>query len=156
MSKRILVVDDYPAMLALVQAVLEAFTDYSVRTACDGTTAQTIIGESQPFDLALLDLNLSEKLCGLELAPVIRQYSPACAIVYVTGYDLPVNLLDGGTPYTGYLRKPFHLRELLSEVKRALHVTSAEPAIGKSPALDEVYAIAPLISGRRNALKPAR
>jgi CheY-like chemotaxis protein len=144
MSKRILVVDDYPAMLALIQAILEAFTHYSVRTANDRTTAQTIVGENQPFDLALLDVNLG-KLSGLELVPIIRQYSPACAIVYVTGREVPANLLDERPPYTGYLRKPFHVRDFLGEVRRALNVTTAEPAIGKSPALNEVYTVAPLI-----------
>jgi two-component system, cell cycle response regulator CpdR len=133
MSKRILVVDDYPAMLTLIRAVLEAYTDYSVETTHDGKSAQTIIGNNKPFDLILLDIGLPGKPNGLELAPIIRQHSPGCAIVYVTGQDLPAKLLDYRPPYTGHLKKPFHIRDLVSEVERALHLVAAEPVIGKSP-----------------------
>jgi two-component system, cell cycle response regulator CpdR len=132
MPKRILVVDDYPAMLTLIRAVLEAYTDYSVQTTHDGTSAQTIICKNKPFDLILLDITLPGKPNGLELAPVIRQHSRACAIVYVTGRDLPAKLLDERPPYTGHLKKPFHIRDLLNEVERALRVVAAEPVNSKS------------------------
>lgn len=133
MPKRILVVDDYPAMLSLIRAILEGYTDHSVWTAHDGTTAQTIVGNDGPYDLVLLDIGLPGKPNGLELAPIIRQHSPGCAIVYVTGQDLPAKLLDERPPYTGHLKKPFHIMDLLREVERALHLVAAEPVIGKLP-----------------------
>jgi CheY-like chemotaxis protein len=147
MPKRILVVDDYSALLTLTRAVLEGYTDHSVWTAHDGSTAQTIIGENKPFDLVLLDIGLPGQPNGLELAPVIRQHSPACAIVYVTGRDLPAKLLDAGPPYTGHLKKPFHIADLLREVERAFHVAATEPVIGKSPALEAPWRCAPRSAG---------
>jgi hypothetical protein len=54
----------------------------------------------------------------------------------MTGRDLPAKLLDAGPPYTGHLKKPFHIGDLLPEVERAFHAAATEPVIGKSPALE--------------------
>jgi CheY-like chemotaxis protein len=155
MPKRILVVDDYPALLTLTRAVLEEYADHSVWTAHDGPTAPAIIGENKLFDLVLLDIGLPGKPNGLELAPVIRQHLRACAIVYMTRRDLPAKLLDAGPPYTGHLKKPFHIGDLLREVERVFHVAATEPIIGKSPA-PEVYTVVPLISSCSDTLKADR
>lgn len=125
MRKRILVVEDDPAMRNLAQAILEELGGHAVRTACDGSSAHTLLRVNEPFDLVLLDITLAGGESGLDIAKSIRgRY--ACPIVFMTGHDL---LSEQRAAADGYLKKPFHCHELVDEVERVLRVaTIGSPA----------------------------
>ena len=68
--KKILIVDDEPAILNLLQYNLEA-EHYQVETATDGQEALDKV-RSEPFDFIILDLMLPS-LSGLDVTRKIRE-----------------------------------------------------------------------------------
>lgn len=127
--KRILVVDDDPAILEALSFALQ--DDYDVQTCRDGADALSLLPLFQP-DLILLDLKM-KGLDGILTLHAIRRAHPTLPVVIVTGWstkewaeraaDLRVS---------GYLKKPFDIDQLthrLAEVLRANdQATPASPA----------------------------
>jgi CheY-like chemotaxis protein len=83
-SKRILIVDDDPTMVALLTVVLEnAQGPYTVDTASMGGEALARIAGQRP-DLVLLDLSLPD-MTGLDVLERIRQADPSIPVIMMTG-----------------------------------------------------------------------
>ncbi|HUS24538.1 MAG TPA: response regulator [Candidatus Binatia bacterium] len=83
---RILVVDDNPDALDMLQALLE--TDgHEVLCAADGESALALVADGPPCDMALLDIGLPG-MDGFKLARALRQLpSWDCTfLVALTGY----------------------------------------------------------------------
>ena len=72
MSKRVLIVDDEPRYLRLLEANLRT-EGYEVATAQDGVQAVDIFS-SQPIDLILLDI-MMPRMDGFSTCQRIREYS---------------------------------------------------------------------------------
>ncbi len=113
----ILVVDDEPHVVRLVQANLQA-SGYQVLTANDGRVALRAVEDSQP-DLVILDLMMPD-LDGYEVCRRIREYSDVPIIVLTArGAEIDkITCLDAGAD--DYLTKPFSVRELLARVRAVL------------------------------------
>jgi two-component system KDP operon response regulator KdpE len=117
-SKKILVVDDEPAQLRLVEQVL-ANNGYEVLKASSGPEALRVIFEQKP-DLVLLDV-VMPGVDGWQTCSRIREVSDI-PIIMLTGRrnteeDI-VRGLDHGADE--YLSKPLGNRELLARVRAAL------------------------------------
>ncbi len=99
--KHVLVVDDEPAIRALVVASLES-SDCAVETVADGAGAFASL-ETQRPDLILLDVGLPG-MNGAEVARRLRENRATAAIpiVLLTGLEPPETALSDGV-----LRKPF-------------------------------------------------
>jgi CheY-like chemotaxis protein len=114
-TETILVVDDDPAIAALIAEVL---TDegYTVRLAYDASSALAVIAAQVP-DLVLTDL-LLPGMSGLELLRMVRARGHAdLPIILVTAaVDRAADLIRQGA--TACLLKPFDIDELLGCVKR--------------------------------------
>src|ERR1041384_6208555 len=82
-DKKVLVIDDDPAMLELAQFHLQA-EGYEVSTAETGEQGLKLL-EGQRFDLALIDWQLPD-LNGIELVKPFKEISPDTEIVMITGY----------------------------------------------------------------------
>lgn len=120
MEKRILVVEDSPAYLQMMQQALES-RGFTIVTAEDGEQALEQARRHQP-DLILLDVVLPKK-SGYQ---VCRQLKTEAAmksipIVMVSSktqeFDRYWGMKQGAD---GYLTKPFELGQLLAEVESRL------------------------------------
>jgi len=117
-TKKVLVVDDEPAHLRLVDQVLTS-SGYEVVKAGSGQEAIRVIYEGKP-DLVLLDVMMPE-IDGWQTCRLIREVSDI-PVIMLTGKcnseDDIVRGLECGADE--YLTKPVGNRELLARVKAAL------------------------------------
>lgn len=114
----ILVVDDEPALRAMVERTLEA-EGYPVVLAGDGLEAWGLIEEDNgPFGLLIIDL-MMPRLDGPTLIRRVRARLPAQRILIITGH-LATDLADGPARNIPVLLKPFSHNGLLTAVRTAL------------------------------------
>jgi len=117
MTTRILVVDDEPRYVRLMEANLTT-EGYQVLKAYDGQNAVEIVAEKQP-DLVLLDV-MMPGLNGFSACERIREFSNV-PIIMVTAKGEEqdrVRGLDVGAD--DYIVKPFSATELLARVRAVL------------------------------------
>ena len=117
MSTRILVVDDEPRYLRLLEANLRT-KEYEVFTANDGEQALESFS-ANPADLILLDVMLP-RMDGFAICQRIRQFSNVPIIMLTAKGEEQdrVRGLDVGAD--DYLVKPFSVMELLARVRAVL------------------------------------
>lgn len=117
MAKRILIVDDEPRYLRLLEANLKT-EGYSVVTAADGLQAIDVYS-AQPVDLILLDI-MMPRLDGFATCQRIREFSSVPIIMLTAKGEEQdrVKGLDLGAD--DYLVKPFSAVELLARVRAVL------------------------------------
>lgn len=130
-SPKILIVDDEPKLVRLVQEVLLA-TGFTVVTAGDGQTAIKTVALEQP-DLILLDIMLPRDMDGYQVAERIRQFSNV-PIIMLTAKDQERDLLQGfDMGADDYMVKPFNTKELLARIRALLkRVQSANTVTGEA------------------------
>jgi DNA-binding response OmpR family regulator len=113
----ILVVEDEPHVLRLVQANLES-SGYSVLTAVDGAQAVLVVERERP-DLVILDIMLPH-VDGYAVCRRIREFS-AVPVIMLTARSAQVDLVHGfEVGADDYLTKPFSVEELLLRVQAVL------------------------------------
>src|SRR3984957_734292 len=124
-SARILVVDDQPANIQIVGAVLGKL-GHEIIPASDGETALKRIALRMP-DLILLDLlmpgmNGYEVCLQLKLNPEWKEI-PVIFLSAADDKDMIVRVLDSGG--VDYVTKPFNQAELISRVRTQLALKAA-------------------------------
>lgn len=127
MAKRILIVDDEPRYLRLLEANLRT-EGYEVVTASDGAQAVDVF-TNQPIDLVLMDV-MMPKLDGFGATQRIREFSNIPIIILTAKGDEQdrVRGLDLGAD--DYLVKPFSATELLARVRAVLRRAQPTPEVG--------------------------
>lgn len=128
---RVLVVDDEPAIVTLLQYNLEQ-AGYQVVTAIDGEQALNLALHER-FDVILLDLMLP-KLDGVEVTKKLRQEKVSTPIIMITAktseFDTVFGLELGADDY---ITKPFSPREVIARMKavmRRYHDENDQPQTG--------------------------
>lgn len=118
---RILVVDDSPDNVFLIQAILEE-EGYKISTAADGRSALAQIEQSPP-DLVLLDV-MMPGMDGYEVTQRIRDNTalPFIPILLITAYDQPSVAQGLDTGADDFIRKPVEVDELLARVRALLRL----------------------------------
>jgi two-component system, NtrC family, response regulator HydG len=117
----LLVVDDEPGMLGLIQRFAGP-AGFDVHTNASAREAIAAIGERAP-DVALVDLRMPE-VGGLDVLRAIREAQPECRVILMTAHaevDSAIEAVKLGA--MDYLSKPLdfdRLRELLRTVTRDL------------------------------------
>lgn len=115
MARRILIVDDEPAMVKGLSFNLEKQEGYEVNAAYDGEEALRLFYENS-YDLILLDLMLP-KIDGMEVCQKIREVSNVPIIMLsAKGEDMDKIMgLEYGAD--DYITKPFNMLELKARIK---------------------------------------
>ena len=126
---RILIVDDMPANVHILQARLAA-NGYDIVTATDGEEALAAVREAQP-DLILLDV-MMPKMDGFEVCRRLRADAslPFIPIIMVTAKtdpkDVVAGLEAGGDEY---LTKPVDQPALVARVKSMLRIKNLHDTV---------------------------
>ncbi len=118
---RILVVDDSPDNVFLIQAILEE-EGYKISTAADGRSALAQLEQELP-DLVLLDV-MMPGMDGYEVTQRIRAMTwlPFIPILLITAYDQPSVAQGLDTGADDFIRKPVEVDELLARVRALLRL----------------------------------
>ena len=125
MGKRILVVDDHPPMVKLVEDALVR-AGFSVATVSDGAECLRKVAAESP-DLLILDV-MMPGLNGLQVLRALRQREETkdLPVIMLTARKGHGDILDGFMGGANlYLTKPCQMEELVSSVKRMLEVPVA-------------------------------
>ena len=116
---RILLVDDEPSNLEIVQRFLQD-TRYIVTAVGSASDALQACEERGAFDLYVLDVMMPE-MRGTELADIVRSRHPTALVLYFTGY---ADTLFSGkrllSEHEAFIQKPVTKRELLEAVSLLL------------------------------------
>ncbi|MNN08477.1 Alkaline phosphatase synthesis transcriptional regulatory protein SphR [compost metagenome] len=126
MSERILIVDDEPEIVSMVE---QSFRNegYEVFTAADGRQALKQL-ETQP-DLIILDV-MMPNLNGFDLCQMIRD-EVNCPILFVSAKHTETDRIQGlSIGGDDYITKPFSLRELKARVAAHLRRNQREVSRG--------------------------
>ena len=118
--KKVLVVDDQPQIVRLIQLHLDR-EGFQVLTAADGEEALERVHEERP-DLVILDVIMPKKdgfevLRTIKATPELERTPVIMLTVKTQSADIVEGLREGAELY---LPKPFHPRELVALVKRVL------------------------------------
>jgi DNA-binding response OmpR family regulator len=122
MAAKILIVDDDPELLELIQDAL-SMEDFEIEAVDEGGKALQRI-EKVAYDLLILDWNLPA-VSGIDLCRTYRRYggkSPVMMLTGKSGVKDKVKGLEGGAD--DYMTKPFQVEELLARVKALLRRSS--------------------------------
>lgn len=114
----ILVVDDEPGIRSALRTFLEA-SGYEVTLAESAAEAKAAL-KQQPADVVLVDQQLPDS-SGIELLPVIKDLSPLCSVIMLTGYgtiELAVRAIKQGADQ--FLVKPVDLKVLQAMIEQQL------------------------------------
>jgi two-component system cell cycle response regulator CpdR len=115
MARILLAEDDDDMRRFLVRALEKAGHDVS--SFAEGVSAYEEL-KGTAFDLLLTDIVMPE-MDGIELARRAAELDPALKIMFITGFAAVALHPDSRAPKEAkVLSKPFHLKDLVSEVER--------------------------------------
>jgi len=117
---KLLVVDDDTDVL---QALIDTLEDagFVVVRATTAEDALTMAADGAP-DVLVTDINLGAGMSGIDLGAEARRRWPNLPVIYISGRPWMMN----GHPLRereAFIRKPFHNRELLGEVRAVAAVS---------------------------------
>lgn len=126
-KKRILIVEDEPAMVAGLRDNFE-YEGYEVISAGDGVEGLDRALSGNP-DLVVLDV-MMPRMSGLDVCKQLKTKRPSLPIIMLTARGQEVDKVVGlELGADDYVTKPFSIRELMARVKAVLRrVTSQAPA----------------------------
>ncbi|MBV9506400.1 MAG: response regulator [Acidobacteriia bacterium] len=119
-QKRILIVDDEPALLKMMSIYLQR-RGFSVKT-CDTTGEAAALSQAHPdaFEVAVLDATMPG-LSVDELALQMLARSGAVRVLVDSGYLIDMSILEAAAPgRVAFLHKPFTPEMLALAVERMI------------------------------------
>ena len=122
MQHRVLVVDDHPPTVRLIQNALEQ-EGFSVITATNGAECLIAVHQDSPH-VVILDV-IMPVMDGLQTLRVLRENeaTKTLPVIVLSVRDSDQDVLDGWRIGADlYLTKPFKLDDLLAAVKRIIEV----------------------------------
>lgn len=121
MPKTVLLVDDEPSILTVVETILQR-AGYRTIAMSDPYAALGLSTDHDiRIDLLLTDLAMPG-LDGIELAQQFQVNSPGTKVLYMTGHPSRAAMEEGLPLFADLIDKPFRPRDLVERVERALVV----------------------------------
>lgn len=121
MSKRILYIEDEPAMARIVADTLRG-QGFEVLHREDGNRILDILTSFDP-DLCLFDVMLPGT-DGFSLGTIVRNLYPSLPIMFITAKSQTTDVLSGfSAGGTDYIRKPFSIEELIVRISNQLRLS---------------------------------
>ena len=101
---------------ALIQP-LQQVGEFELDEAVDGETALQIVAAKRP-EIVILDIQLSGRLNGFDVARAIVASELKCSIIMLTQYDDDANMIEGlESGAINYVAKPIRFRLLLAQIR---------------------------------------
>jgi DNA-binding NtrC family response regulator len=123
-TETVLLVEDEPAVRALVRAVLER-QGYTVLVAENAAAAEELLSRDPgPVHVLLTDL-VMPGMNGRELASRVAALHPSIKLVFMSGYAADVATDFPGDGSFGFLAKPFSERALTTKIREILDAPPA-------------------------------
>ena len=117
-KSKILLAEDDETMRGFLERAL-AKAGYDVVSFENGEDAFERLKE-EPFTLLLTDI-VMPRMDGIELARRASEMDPALKVMFITGFAAVTLNTESSAPKDArVLSKPFHLRDLVSEVSRLI------------------------------------
>lgn len=111
---RVLVIDDDEAFRYAAAKALKG-AGFEVAVAEDYRDVLAWLEGAEPIDLLLTDIVMPDRINGFALARMARMRRLGLKVLYVTGYDVPIDEAMGKV-----LQKPVTDEQLIGEVRGAL------------------------------------
>jgi len=119
MAEKILIVDDEPDMLKLLEVIITDKTDYNVTTTSNPLEVPGLIAGGD-FDLVITDLRMPEK-DGMEIIEEAQTSGLEIPFVVITAYgtiESAVEAMKNGA--FDYITKPFRKEHILLTIERVM------------------------------------
>jgi DNA-binding NtrC family response regulator len=119
MKQRLLVIDDEPDILRLMERIVKSSTPYSIHTTNNSLEFISII-ENKKFDLIITDLKMPG-MNGFDILEHIQNNQRDELVIVCTGYgnqETAMDLLAKGA--FEYLYKPFRKEHIMISIERAM------------------------------------
>ena len=119
--KKILICDDKENIRESIKLALSYNPDLITIDVDHGEKALKVLSEDSDINLALLDLKLPD-INGLDLTAIIKKSYPNVKIIIITAFqDEETKLKAFNLGVSGYITKPFVLKEFLKVIEKALY-----------------------------------
>lgn len=116
-TKTILVVEDIDLIRELIVTILQS-PDFTVLQSANGYDALRIAADdTQKIDLLLTDISLPG-MSGVQLAQAIKELRPRTQVMLMSAFT--AGTLGDDSKWL-FIQKPFTARQLLDEIRAALH-----------------------------------
>lgn len=114
--KKFLIVEDEPLIAAHLKTILASFECNNIAIAYDTADALTALAVFKP-DMVLLDINLSNKPDGIDIASHINS-NIKVPFIFVTAYSDAKTLSNAITQHpAAYITKPFKQADILAAIQ---------------------------------------
>jgi len=114
----VLVVDDDPSILCLIEELLSA-NEYQTILASSGEEALEIASKQNSIDLLLTDIDMPG-INGIVLAKQFCNLHPQIKVLFMSGCIAPSTLFSILGKKVAYLKKPLRINVLIEMIKAVL------------------------------------
>ena len=166
--QNILIVDDDKLTCDFIEELLDEFKVHisSTQNPLDAID----LGKEQTFDVIISDINLQNRLTGLDILKNFKQLLPDSEVILISGFGTLETAIEAVREGAfDYISKPFNINEVKAVVKRALEkkqlikenqqlrtrLENLQPTtslIGSSPKMLEVYKSIANVAGSKSTV----
>ena len=152
--KRILVIDDDPETCDFLREIFEE-QGWRVVAALNADDALAAV-KAEVYDLIVSDINLNDKLNGVELLKNFRKLSPTSQVILISGFGTLETAIEAVREGAfDFISKPFNVQEIISTARRALDIATEQERV-ETDALKELssrYASSGLVGHSRQMIE---
>jgi CheY-like chemotaxis protein len=120
----ILIVEDEPTVLMLVESILQG-AGYETLTAGTLAQAQAVLTSEEKIDLVFTDVQLVDQLeGGILIGEMVRQLRPGTPVIYATARSLTDGMQAQLVEPSAFVQKPYTDENVLMAVAKFLRRTN--------------------------------